>query len=76
MIDQGGIEYIINEDDNSLNFDLCMEVSSYFRWKKDEARAEIEKIKTIRKSWEKRALKMKLKRTEIESMRPAFERAQ
>jgi len=71
-----GLSLNINEDDNSLNFDLCMEVRSYFRWKEDEARAEIEKIKTIRKSWEKRALKMKLKRTEIESMRPAFERAQ
>jgi len=70
-----GLSLNIDEDDNSLSFDLCMEVHPYFRWKKAEAREEIEKIKEIRKSWEGRAKAIKLKRNEIESVRPAFEKA-
>jgi len=76
MPDGYGLSLNIDENDNALSFDLCMEVYPYFRWKENEASAEIEKMKTILKNWKKRASKMKLKRTAIESMRAAFERAE
>jgi len=64
----------IDEDNNSLSLDLCLEVHPYFRWKEGEAIKEIKKIKKICRSWEARARQMKLKRNEIESVRPAFEK--
>lgn len=70
-----GLSLNIDEVDNSLSFDLCMEVHPYFRWKEKEAIEEIEKIKKIRNSWIAYASQMKLSRTEIESVRPAFEKA-
>ena len=70
-----GLSLNIDEIDNSLSFDLCMEVCSYFRWKKEEAEKELSKLKSIRNSWEVRAKAMNLKRNEIERMRMAFEKA-
>ena len=70
-----GLSLNIDEDSNSLSFDLCLEVHSYFRWKEEEAIKEIERIKEIRQSWEAKARQMKLNRNEIESVRPAFEKA-
>lgn len=69
-----GLSLNIDEDDNSLSFDLCLEVHSYFRLKEEEAKKEIEKIKEICQSWEARAGQMKLKRNEVELVRPAFEK--
>ena len=69
-----GLSLNIDEDDNSLNFDLCLEVHSYFRFKEEEAKKEIDKIKEICQSWEARAGQMKLKRNEVELVRPAFEK--
>jgi len=74
--DGHGLSLNIDEQDNSLSFDLCMKVHPYFRWKEEEARKEIDKMKKILSSWEVRAKKMKLKRNEIESIRPAFEKAE
>jgi len=70
-----GLSLNIDEDNNSLCLDLCLEVHPYFRWKEGEAIKEIKKIKKISRSWEARARQMKLKRNEIESVRPAFEKA-
>ena len=70
-----GLSLNIDQEDNSLSFDLCMEVHPYFRWKDSEAFHEIERVKKIRSTWTERAKKMKMKRTEIESLRPAFEKA-
>jgi len=72
--DGHGLSLNIDEDDNSLSFDLCLEVHSYFRLKEEEAKKEIEKIKEICQSWETRAGQMKLKRNEVELVRPAFEK--
>ncbi len=72
--DGQGLSLNIDEIDNSLSFDLCMAVHPYFRWQETEAMKEIEKMKEILKTWEVRAKKMKLNRTEIESVRPAFEK--
>lgn len=73
--DGHGLSLNIDEDDNALSFDLCMEVHPYFRWKEAEANEEIEKMKSTLTSWEERAKAMKLNRNEIESVRPAFEKA-
>lgn len=73
--DGHGLSLNIDEKDNSLSFDLCMEVHPFFRWKEAEARRAIDEVKEIRKSWESRARQLQLKRTEIESLRPAFEKA-
>jgi len=72
--DGQGLSLNIDENDNSLSFDLCMDVHSYFRWKEEEALKEIMKINEIRNSWERKAKSMKLKRNEIELVRPAFEK--
>ena len=69
-----GLSLNIDEDSNSLSFDLCLEVHSYFRWKEEEAIKEIERIKEIRQSWEAIARQMKLNRNEIELVRPAFDK--
>ena len=69
-----GLSLNIDEGNNSLSLDLCMDVHPYFRWKEEEAKKEIEKIKVICESWEVRAKNMKLNRTEIESIRLAFEK--
>ncbi len=70
-----GLSLNIDQEDNSLSFDLCMEVHPYFRWKESEAFQEIERMKKIRSTWIERAKKMKMNRTEIESLIPAFEKA-
>lgn len=72
--DGNGLSLNINEIDNSLSFDLCMEVYPYFRWKKEEAIKEIQNITSILSSWEHRAQALKLSRKEIETVRPAFEK--
>lgn len=69
-----GLSLNIDEEDNSLSFELCMQVHPYFRWKENEAIEEIEKIKKIRSTWTQRAKELKINRTEIESVRPAFEK--
>ena len=75
MPDGYGLSLNIDEDDNSLSFDLCMEVCPYFRWKEQEANEEIVRMKKIRKAWSAHAKQMKISRGDIESVRPAFEKA-
>jgi serine/threonine-protein kinase HipA len=67
-----GLSLNISESDNSLEFDLCMDVCEYFRWKKAEATKEIERIIQNVITWEKIAKEMNLPGTEIEIMRNAF----
>jgi len=69
-----GLSLNIDEYDNSLSFELCMAVHPYFRWKEKEAQGEIERMKNIRNTWIVRAKQMKINRTEIESIRTAFEK--
>ncbi len=68
-----GLQLNIDENDNSLSFDLCLEVHDYFRWKKDEAITVIKNINRIVNSWEDRAKIIGLSRMENEKLRPAFE---
>ena len=67
-----GLSLNISEDDNSLDFELCMSVSAYFRWKNDEASNFIKLTKSIVSQWEKRANALKIHNAEIVMMESAF----
>ena len=73
MPDGHGLNLNINEEDNSLSFDLCMEVFPYFRMKEKDAIKVIKDIQKQVNTWKERAKKIGIKRNEIELMRPAFE---
>lgn len=72
--DGNGLSLNIDEVNNSLSLELCMEVHPYFRWKKEEAILEIKKITSVVKTWEERAKAFKINRNEIELLRTAFDK--
>jgi len=67
-----GLVLNISENDNSLDFDLCLEVSNYYRWQEKEAAQYIKKIRTIVNTWKLRAEKMHIPHTEQIMMERAF----
>ncbi len=67
-----GLSLNIDEHDNALEMDLALEIASYFGLKNDEAKAEIEKVCSVVKRWERVASQLKISRNEREQMRPAF----
>ena len=67
-----GLSLNISENDNSLNYDLCIEVAEYFRWKKDAAMQWILNQKKIISNWQTIAKDIKIKRNEIVLMEKAF----
>ena len=69
-----GLSLNISEDDNSLDFDLCISVIDYFRWQEEEALSFITKTKEIVSQWKKRASQMKIPDSEQILMETAFER--
>ena len=69
-----GLSLNISEDDNSLDFDLCISVIDYFRWQEKEALSFITKTKEIVSQWKKRASQMKIPDSEQILMETAFER--
>lgn len=69
-----GLSLNISEDDNSLDFDLCMEVIDYFRWKEQEASLFIKQTKEMVSQWRERAHRMKIPNKEQTLMESAFER--
>ena len=69
-----GLSLNIDEADNSLDFDLCLKASGYYRWSEGDARKEIGRIKKLVSSWENKATAMKLSRAAIEGVRAAFEK--
>jgi len=64
----------ISEDDNSLDFDLCMGVIDYFRWEEKEAKNFINQTKEIVSQWKQRANQMNISNQEQVFMERAFER--
>ena len=63
----------INDKDNSIDIDLAIEVSDYFRIEKTEAIKQANKIcLLVHDSWEAIAKRYGLSRSSIEAMRPAF----
>ena len=69
-----GLSLNISEDDNSLDFDLCISVASYFRWKKEDAENYINRTKKTVNQWKKRASVMNIASAEQVMMESAFKR--
>jgi len=68
-----GLSLNISEDDNSLDFDLCMRVATYFRWEDKEALDYIKLTKKTISTWQKKATSIGISNTEQEMMTPAFQ---
>jgi len=67
-----GLSLNISEDDNSLDFELCLSVIDYFRWQKQEAANFIKQTKSIVSQWKKRANQLKIPQSEQTIMESAF----
>jgi serine/threonine-protein kinase HipA len=67
-----GLSLNISEDDNSLDFDLCMSVSDYFRWSEDEAAQFVQSTKDVVSQWRKKAAAIKIPNAEQVMMESAF----
>ena len=67
-----GLSLNISADDNSLDFELALSVAPQFRVNMPRAEEIIMTIKFIVSRWHEVALKLKIPRIEVESMRPAF----
>ena len=68
-----GLALAIDEHDNSLDFDLALSVSSYFRLTMQEARSSMESIRAVVSPWRERAKDLGIQRSEIDRMVGAFE---
>jgi len=70
----GGLSLAIDENDNSLDFELALSVSQFFRLGKIDAQEIIGEIRSAVSSWRERAKAIGLQRSEIELMQGAFVR--
>lgn len=69
----GGLALNIDEHDNACELDLLRGVGQYFRLSLDRQDAIIGELKSVVKSWKKRAISLGISRNETELMRIAFE---
>ncbi|MEN8226209.1 MAG: HipA domain-containing protein [Bacteroidota bacterium] len=69
-----GLSLNISEDDNSLDFDLCMSVIDYFRWEERDAINFIERTKKFVSQWRQRANLLNIAHSEQVFMETAFEK--
>lgn len=67
-----GLTLNISDEDNSLDLNLAMEVAEFFRLNSEKAKAIIENIQRIVKSWNKIADQYGLSKREQELMSNAF----
>lgn len=67
-----GLSINISEEDNSLDLDLALAVSGYFRLKEEQAHHIIEKITTAVRDWKRIAQKFSVPKAEQERMSKAF----
>ncbi len=70
--DGTGLSLNIDENNNSLDFELALEVAPYFELKKDDAVQELKKIKTAVSNWKIIAEKFSLTRQQIQMMENCF----
>lgn len=68
-----GLSLNISETDNSLNYDLAIEVAKYFRINNKNAGEIIENTRKVVKEWRRIATKYKISQREQEKMAAAFE---
>ena len=67
-----GLSLNISDNDNSLEYDLALEVAKYFRLKKDKAEKIINDIKSKVSEWKTVADKYGISKTEQRMMEKAF----
>lgn len=70
---QGGLSLNIDENDNSFDTGLVLEVAPYFRLKVKQAETILIHFRSIISKWETLAGNMGIPRSEIDRMRPAFQ---
>jgi serine/threonine-protein kinase HipA len=67
-----GLSLAIDEEDNSLDFDLALSVAGHFRLTPREARDAIGEVVSVVGSWKARAKALGIPRSEQDRMEPAF----
>jgi serine/threonine-protein kinase HipA len=67
-----GLSLNISENDNSLDFDLCLEVAEYFRWNLEEAKNYISRTKKEISKWSMIAKELNIPNNQISYMESAF----
>lgn len=67
-----GLKLDIDESDNSLDFQLAMEVAPYFRLKKAEAAGLLNHVRSAVATWPSVASGLGISRQEQDDMAPAF----
>ena len=67
-----GLHLNINDNDNSLNYDLAMEVTAYFRLSPSQAQQIMDEVLDSVKQWQKIAKGIKISRSEQQMMEAAF----
>ena len=67
-----GLHLFTSEDDNSLSYDLAMDVIDYFRLNKGQAQSIVNQVKESVSAWEGVATKSGISRNEQKLMEPAF----
>ena len=70
--DGTGLSLNISEEDNSLDYDLALEVAGYFRWDLGEAKEYIALVKKEVINWREMAKAMKISNAEVNFMERAF----
>lgn len=72
--DGTGLSLNISEDDNSLDFNLCLEVAEYFRWTLKEAKVYITRVQKEISKWNLLAKELQIPNNQINYMASAFEK--
>jgi serine/threonine-protein kinase HipA len=67
-----GLKLNISEEDNSLDFDLALRVTPYFRLTENEGGDIIKKTQSIVSKWEEVATNYQISKSERDMMSPAF----
>jgi len=67
-----GLRLNISETDNSLNIDLALDVSPFFRLKKTKAEEIVKKVTSVVDKWTTMAKNLGISKSQIDTMAPAF----
>ncbi len=67
-----GLSLNISEEDNSLDFDLCLSVAEYFRWNLEEAKPYIKEVTKEIALWSDIAKELQISKKEQQFMERAF----
>jgi serine/threonine-protein kinase HipA len=67
-----GLSLNISENDNSLDYDLCLSIAEYFRWEQKDAKSYVKKVRKEISYWSKIANELKISNGEQNFMEKAF----